>query len=77
MFTPWTAGAFGGSAQWSADGTEMVHSASLTDPATGKPQRLSVMLSEADGSYPWQLTTDDPTAGTSDVDPAWWPGGAL
>ena len=68
-FTPWTAGAFGGSAQWSQDGTEMVHSASITDPVTGKPGRQSIVLSEADGSYSWQLTTGDATS--VDVNPAW------
>jgi hypothetical protein len=79
VFTAWTRGPFGGSAQWSADGTELVHSAAMspTDPATGKPARLSIVLSEADGSYPWQLTTDDPAADTADVDPAWLSGGAV
>jgi hypothetical protein len=75
VFTPWTHGAFGGSAQWSADGTEMVHSASFTNPSTGTPQRLSVMLSEADGSYPWQLTTDAAGVTSTDSNPSWAPSG--
>jgi hypothetical protein len=76
VFTAWTRGDFDGSAQWSADGTEMVHSAAFTPPPpAGQPRQTRVMLSEADGSYPWQLTTDDAAAGSADVAPAWSPSG--
>jgi hypothetical protein len=76
VFTAWTPGDFQGSAQWSADGTEMVHSAAFSPPPpAGQPRQTRVMLSEADGSYPWQLTTDDAAAGSHDVAPAWSPSG--
>ncbi len=50
-YVPWTAGAYSSGVQWSADGSEMVHVAALSAAA-----RPTVVVSESDGSFPWQDT---------------------
>jgi hypothetical protein len=76
VFYPWTQGTFNGSAQWSPDGTELAHSASFLDLTTHQPQHPGIVLTEADGSYPFRLTNLDGEQPLDQVDskPAWYQG---
>jgi putative cell wall-binding protein len=74
-FRPWQYGNFRDTAQWSADGTELVHAASYVDPGTLKPQHMAVIMSEPDGSYPWRATNFDQSQNIADYRPSWAPNG--
>jgi putative cell wall-binding protein len=60
-FVHWTAGTFGSGVQWSADGSEMVHVAAVVP--TGPPV---VVVSEGNGTFPWQDTNLAQAGGWTD-----------